>query len=159
MGTNYPELFILRHGQTEWNREKRAQGWMDSPLTDLGREQARTQNELLQQAGLPADTSFHCSPLGRTRQTAALALAGLTRDIHFDERLKEVSVGECEGLLIDDCIKRWPEVFATGLWGEWCFIAPGSEGFAAFSARIQSWLDELSGPDCLPDQTPKPIHA
>ncbi len=144
--TRYRELFILRDGQTEWNREKRAQGHMDSPLTELGRQQARTQNALLKQAGLPADTAFHCSPLGRARQTAALAFDGLAREVVYDDRLKEVSVGACEGLPLEDCQRRWPVVFDTGLWGEWCFLAPGGEGHAAFAARITSWLDDLRGP-------------
>ena len=146
MAKTYPELFILRHGQTEWNREKRAQGHKDSPLTDKGRQQAREQNLLLQQAALPRDTQFWCSTAGRARQTAALAFDGLTDTVRFDNRLKEVGVGECEGMLIEDCIARWPEVFGTGLWGEWCFIAPGGEGLEMFSGRISSWLDELQGP-------------
>ncbi len=146
MARAYPELFILRHGQTAWNREKRAQGHLDSPLTALGLEQARTQNALLKQAGLPDGVSFHCSPLGRARQTAELALAGLAQEIRHDDRLMEVSVGDCEGMLLSDCAERWPGVFDTGVWGEWCFLAPGGEGFAAFSGRLQSWLDDLRGP-------------
>ncbi len=146
MNATTPEIFILRHGQTEWNREKRAQGRMDSPLTDLGREQARAQNTLLKSAALPPDTRYYCSPLGRTRQTAELALAGLADDVILDARLMEVSVGECEGQLLADCAARWPAVFDTGMWGEWCFLAPGGEGFHAFSQRLQSWLDELATP-------------
>ncbi len=146
MSRAYPELFILRHGQTEWNREKRAQGRLDSPLTELGRAQAKTQNMLLRQARLPAGTTFQSSPLGRARQTAEIAFDGLARTIGFDERLMEVSVGQCEGMLLSECARRWPDVFDTGIWGEWCFLAPGSEGFAAFSRRILSWLDDLNGP-------------
>ena len=146
MALDYPELFILRHGQTEWNREKRAQGHMNSPLTELGVEQARAQNMLLRQAGLPENVAFHCSPLGRARQTAELALAGLAETIHYDDRVMEICVGECEGMLLEDCAARWPAVFDSGIWGEWCFLAPGSEGFDAFSKRILSWLDDLTGP-------------
>ncbi|MEL6841550.1 MAG: phosphoglycerate mutase family protein, partial [Pseudomonadota bacterium] len=54
----YPDLFILRHGETEWNREGRMQGHLDSPLTPKGEGQADRQGVLLGGLDLPADTTF-----------------------------------------------------------------------------------------------------
>ena len=66
-----PPLFLLRHGQTVWNREGRMQGRLDSPLTPLGQVQAARQGAILRANGVafPARTS----PRGRARTTAALA--------------------------------------------------------------------------------------
>lgn len=143
---NCPELYILRHGQTEWNAAGRMQGSLDSPLTALGRDQATTQGRILRALGLSKDMTFHCSPLGRTRHTAALALAGLTDTPRYDERLKEVSVGAFEGLTITDVMAEWPEVMEEPSPYSWHYRAPGGESFDVFSARIGSWLDQLTGP-------------
>jgi len=139
---NLPELYILRHGQTEWNAVGRMQGHLDSPLTNLGQEQARTQLRILKAQNLPADTTFHCSPLGRARQTAALALAGLTKRPCFDDRLKEISVGKFEGLTMYDLDTCWPEIMRASSPYSWHYRAPGGERFVDFRARIKDWLDE-----------------
>ncbi len=146
MGRDYPELFILRHGQTEWNRKRRMQGHMNSPLTQLGREQAAMQNRLLASAVLPAETVFHSSTAGRARETAAIAFAGLARKVHFDDRLQEVSVGECEGLLFEECNAIWPDLFDAHPDMRWTFHAPGGESFDRFSGRLADWLAEQSHP-------------
>ncbi len=144
----YPELFILRHGQTEWNAAGRIQGHMESVLTDLGREHARAQGRILRDIDLPVGTRFHCSTAIRARQTAALALIGLpgAESVQFDDRLREIGVGECEGLLRSECQQRWPHLFEGDHPAEWIFDAPGGEGFEAFRARITAWLDEQDGP-------------
>ena len=143
---DYPELYVLRHGQTEWNAAGRMQGHMDSPLTDLGREQAAMQGRILRALDLPADVTFHCSPQGRARQTAEIALAGLTEAPVFDHRLKEVSVGAFEGLTMTDLEAGWPEVMTRDEALSWHYRAPGGEGYDSFSARIRDWLDEQTAP-------------
>lgn len=144
----FPELFILRHGQTEWNAERRIQGHSESVLTALGRQQAQTQGQLLREIGLPSGTGFHCSTAIRARQTAELALAGLADpdQVRFDSRLREIGVGECEGLVRSECEQRWPDLFAEYGPVEWIFRAPGGEGLAAFQARLGAWLVEQDGP-------------
>ena len=67
-----PELYLLRHGETEWNVQGRLQGRLDSPLTERGQEQARRQAELL--AALPPMAAW-ASPAGRAVATARIALA------------------------------------------------------------------------------------
>ena len=142
----YPDLWILRHGQTEWNLAGRMQGWLDSPLTTLGKSQARQQNRLLKQAGLPEDAGFYASPQARCRATAELALAGLCDAPRFDDRLKEVSVGEFEGLTLLDVEMGWPGITEPVEGISFHYRAPGGERLEGFRARIASWLDELTGP-------------
>lgn len=141
----YPPLFILRHGQTEWNAQHRVQGNLDSPLTDLGRVQANMQRQLLQSFDL-SNVKAICSPQGRAFFTAALALDGLVSYVATDARLREIGVGAWEGLRRDDIqpdlMADESEESALSLYER----APGGEGFIALRERCQSFLDELDGP-------------
>lgn len=95
MGT---DLILLRHGLTDWNATGRFQGQADIPLNDTGHEQARVAARAL--AAMQPDALW-CSPLTRTRETIAplVELTGL--EVHFDDRLMEISVGSWEGLSFD----------------------------------------------------------
>ena len=84
--SRYPTLYILRHGETEWNLANRLQGHFDSPLTDTGRAQAAAQNAILKRCDL-AGFSALSSPQGRAVATAELALAGLGMTVATDPRL------------------------------------------------------------------------
>ncbi len=94
-----PKLIILRHGETVWNTEGRVQGRQDSALTQTGRAQAAAQGRLLQDLPEVKTCAFRilCSPLGRARATATIALRGLPMAIKLDARLQEVSAGDWEG--------------------------------------------------------------
>ncbi|CAM9445594.1 unnamed protein product, partial [Heterosigma akashiwo] len=72
-------LMILRHGESEWNNENRFTSWVDKPLTEKGREQARKCAKLILEAGITVD-EIHSSVLSRARETAALVAAGLVAD-------------------------------------------------------------------------------
>ena len=90
----YPEIFVLRHGQTQWNAEGRHQGYLNSDLTELGRAQAEKQGRILSSSTLKkAAVACFTSPLGRAWQTAEIALIGIGRMAIPDERLKEVNFG------------------------------------------------------------------
>ena len=86
---DFPPLYLLRHGQTTWNRDRRIQGQLNSELTELGRQHARRQGEILAGLDLPAGLTAYCSPARRTRQTAGIAFAPLGFVPVFDDRLKE----------------------------------------------------------------------
>ena len=142
----YPTLYVLRHGETEWNREGRFQGALHSPLTELGRAQAERQARIL--AGLDLDgVVIRVSPQARAFQTAAIALSGHGADLHTDDRLRELEVGDWSGQHKD-------EITAVGAtkpdapdgWLAQLEFAPGGEGLAALRARCESFLDDLSGP-------------
>lgn len=87
------KLYIIRHGQTDWNLEKKAQGQVDIPLNDTGVNQAKELKEKLQSYEFDI---CYCSPLKRAAQTAEIAVDGRTQII-FDDNLKERSFGKLEG--------------------------------------------------------------
>ncbi|NVK29819.1 MAG: histidine phosphatase family protein [Gammaproteobacteria bacterium] len=92
-------LYLMRHAQTQWNIEHRAQGQADSPLTPLGEQQAIAAGEYMRSIAID---QVVCSPLGRTRRTLELALAGREIATDFDEAWMEIDFGHWEGKTFDE---------------------------------------------------------
>lgn len=140
----YPELYILRHGQTEWNLEGRMQGELNSPLTPQGEMEAARQGEILRGRDLRG-FAFITSPQGRAVQTAGIAFARVAQTVRTDDRLREIGVGEWSGLLRDTLpMPNAPDPYMAQY-----EIAPNGEGIAAVTARCHAFLQELKGPAVL----------
>ena len=103
MGTT---LLLVRHGETDWNLERRYQGHLDSPLNDAGRAQAGAVAEEL--AAEPVD-AVYSSDLGRARATAEVIAARLGLPVQDDPGLREVDVGSWAGLTRDEVAQRFGE--------------------------------------------------
>src|SRR4051794_27864776 len=92
-------IFLVRHGETEWNRARRYQGWSDSPLTSLGVAQAEASagSRAPPRGAAPAD--LVASPIGRGRRPAEIIAACLGRAAppRLDARLREISLGTWDG--------------------------------------------------------------
>jgi len=99
------KIYLVRHGETEWNKEYRLQGQADTRLNDYGRELAQITAEALKD--IPFDVIYH-SPLNRAEETAVILKKSRTIDIIADERIKEMSFGTAEGCHILS-IKNNPE--------------------------------------------------
>ncbi|UWR34692.1 histidine phosphatase family protein [Sulfitobacter sp. W027] len=143
--SRYPTVFILRHGETEWNLANRLQGHFDSPLTETGRAQAAAQNTILQRCDL-AGFSALTSPQGRAVTTAEIALAGLGLEVATDMRLGEIGIGAWAGETRDTLLHQTPAARDSYDLYE---HAPEGEGFAALYQRCRSFLDALTGPHVL----------
>jgi probable phosphoglycerate mutase len=104
------EIYLVRHGETEWNAQGRFQGCLDSPLTPNGREQARQFGMLLARAldGYRGVT-MHVSPLGRACETAEIVQKYVPVAAPIREpRIREVSIGSWDGLTHKDIDAGWP---------------------------------------------------
>jgi 2,3-bisphosphoglycerate-dependent phosphoglycerate mutase len=99
-------IVLVRHGETDWNRERRYQGHADQPLNDQGREQARRLAELLRDESLSA---VYTSPLRRASETASIIGRSLGLEPVELEALREIDVGEWQGLTVDEVRSRFPE--------------------------------------------------
>jgi len=137
----YPDLYILRHGETEWNATNRMQGWLNSPLTPKGERDAARQAEILSHLDL-AGFAFWCSPSGRAVQTAGIACGSMAEAIHTDIRLREIGVGDWSGRMRDELpMPDGPDPYMAQY-----AMAPNGEGFEALQQRAQAFLDDLDGP-------------
>lgn len=141
---DHPELYILRHGETVWNRQGRYQGRKDSPLTEKGRQQAVSQRKLLN-AIETLPRKVYVSPLGRTVETARLAVTFVDHPI-VDDRLQELNFGKWEGATKQQISKQTDCSFKDG---SWHFNSPGGETFAMISARALEFLNDLDEPAVL----------
>ncbi len=95
-------IYLIRHGQTDWNAEGRFQGQHDIPLNETGRRQASRNGVLLQSliGDRVDDFTFVCSPMTRTRQTMELVRGAMGRDpsaYATNDALVELSFGDWEG--------------------------------------------------------------
>jgi broad specificity phosphatase PhoE len=137
-------LLLVRHGETEWNLQRRYQGRADSPLTERGVEQAHAIGRLL--ASLPeiASAGIVASPIGRARSTAGLISEHLpaAASLHLDDRLCELSLGSWDGLTYREIEMRAPGVFEGEDRHEWYFSSPDGERYDAFAARLAGWLTD-----------------
>ncbi|MDG4650395.1 histidine phosphatase family protein [Roseibacterium sp. SDUM158017] len=145
MPPNLPALFVLRHGETEWNVAGRLQGHLDSPLTALGRVQAARQNAILREV-LPEGAEALVSDSGRSVETARIALAGLDLPVRSDPRLREVALGRWQGLTLAEIEAGWGGLIAERDPFEWKFDAPGGETLRALADRAASVLAEIARP-------------
>ena len=87
-------IYLVRHGETVWNKEKRNQGRSDSPLTDFGKFQAKTLGEKLKEVELDFGIS---SPLGRTISTMEIICENKNIPLSTDDRILELDFGPWEG--------------------------------------------------------------
>jgi len=113
-----PRMLLVRHGETDWNREKRFQGWVDVPLNEMGRQQAQQAAEFLRSVTIDRAVS---SPMLRPKETAEIVLShhpALTLELFPD--LREISHGLWEGKLESEIesqfsgqLQQWQEAPAT----------------------------------------------
>ena len=144
-----PELLLLRHGQTEWNREGRFQGARDSRLTELGRAQAEAVSTLLR--GLGVSRVSHAaltSPQGRARETARIALGPLGVAVEEDHRLVEIGMGEWTGLTRGEIDGRWPGRCDEALL-DFYGRCPGGEALSAVAERARAVLERVDRPTVI----------
>lgn len=132
-------ILLARHGETDWNRERRFQGHADRPLNTTGRAQAR------QLAGLLARepvTAIYSSDLERAHGTALIVSRTLGAPVVTVPALREIDVGTLEGLTYPEVVARWPDLRdrEAGLGFAWA----GGETFDELARRVLDALDRIA---------------
>ena len=127
-----PELYLLRHGETEWSKSGQHTGRTDIPLTGHGREQAEKLSHGI--AGVNFVGAF-TSPLRRASETAKLL--GLTNAVPTPDLL-EFDYGEYEGITTSDIRKQVPD------WTVWSHPCPKGETLEHVAARAKRFIQSIS---------------
>ena len=139
-------LYLVRHGETEWNLEGRSQGRADSPLTLRGHEQARSAARALR-LQLGDSSRLVSSPTGRALATAEVAAEALGLALEQDPLLRECDLGDWTGLTKSDVEARDPGMLAQRELDKWNFRMPGGESYVDLDVRARRWLASLdAGP-------------
>lgn len=131
---------LVRHGETDWNIERRLQGQIDTQLNDTGRQQA----EALGQALAGTDRQFaalYASDLQRTRQTAD----AIARHLHLDARpepaLRERHFGCFQGMTFPEAAQQMPENFRRFRSRDPAYVPDNGESLAMFQSRVRHFLE------------------
>ncbi|WP_127144689.1 histidine phosphatase family protein [Pelagibacterium montanilacus] len=150
----WPDFYFARHGQTDWNRERRYQGSRDIPLNETGRLQADSNGELLrfllEEAGAdPRAFKWYASPLSRASETMERMRAAFDIElppVQFDPRLIEISFGEFEGALHAEIARERAAAQAPGERDSsyWHFRPENGENYADVADRLHDFAEELT---------------
>ncbi|MEW4327391.1 histidine phosphatase family protein [Rossellomorea marisflavi] len=132
------KVYITRHGETHWNREKRMQGWKDSDLTPEGEGDALALAQVLKRVSFEA---VYSSPIGRARKTAELIVDDAL--ITFDEDLREIGMGDWEGRTQDEVRNADPERFHTFWNNPHVYETETGETFNQVMERVESFLKKI----------------
>ncbi len=135
-------IVFVRHGETDWNRQRRFQSRTDVPLNETGVAQATRVREALARRGMHFAAAA-CSPLARARRTAEIILADTNVELVVDPAFIELDLGAFEGRLeaelrgeLGDEFQRWRDTHYTE-------AAPGGENLAEAASRARPPLERL----------------
>ncbi len=134
------KLFLVRHGQTDWNINRRFQGQSDVPLNEAGRQQATALANRLSREHI--DVLF-ASDLQRAYETARMIAAQHACEIRLDTRLREINFGAWEGLTYDEIKHNDPAVLAAREADIFTTAAPDGETLNQLTSRVESVLNDL----------------
>lgn len=144
------ELYLVRHGETDWNAEGRLQGGRDIPLNDVGRHQAKEAAGRLRNLAVTyASLDFVCSPMQRARETMEILRATLgmaPQAYHVERTLSEITFGDWEGMTWREVRKADPARASSRERDKWGFVPPNGESYATLCERIRPWLAGLQRP-------------
>lgn len=148
------EMYLIRHGETEFNVEGKFQGQSDSPLTEDGKDQIYQVARMLK---MELGDDIHnweiiSSPLGRAMDSTKILCETLAYDltkVQTDERLAEVSVGDWAGLYIEDIKAQWPRLLEGTNHYNWYFNSLGGERYADVEGRVKAFLESVKDKEKL----------
>jgi alpha-ribazole phosphatase len=132
------EIAFVRHGSTDWNRDRRFQGQSDVPLSVEGRDQAQALARVL--SGIPFDYAVS-SDLSRAYDTARAIRKELP--VVRDTRWREFDFGQWEGLTWDQILERWPQTGEHAHTAAKTYAPEDGERFDAVCARVSEAIDDL----------------
>ena len=133
-------LFVIRHGETAWTRERRYSGSRDIPLSPEGQVQAGAAARALVSA---SPVAIYSSPLERARSTAEAIAKPHRLEIRIDAAFREMGFGAWEGLTRDEVSARFPEDYITWRDAPHTVTPPGGESVAAVGARVSAAVGVL----------------
>lgn len=135
------QFVVVRHVETEWNRDGRIQGHLDSPLTSEGITQAQALARRLSEMQFDLLVS---SDLGRASATAAYVATETKLPVLFDPRLRERNYGIFQGLTRPEAQAKFPEAYRRYSDEHVNFAIPGGESTQAAFERSLGCLEELA---------------
>lgn len=133
------EIYITRHGQTHWNLEARIQGFLDSPLTEKGEEDARKLRDRLKDENIEV---AYTSDQNRAIETAKIIMGN--DNLIIKRELREIGVGLWQGMLYSDIEKNYPDEFYLYKNEPLKYVpTEGGEDYETFYKRVYKFTEDL----------------
>jgi broad specificity phosphatase PhoE len=145
-----PVIYFIRHGETDWNAERRMQGRLEVPINAKGERQAARNGQLLREhLGRADGFDFVASPQLRTRRTMEIVRREMgldPADYRTDDRLREIHKGDWQSHLLADLPTLFPVEMAAYSRDHWNVVPPGegAESLAMMHARVCAWLTSVT---------------
>lgn len=147
MSNAAPTIYLVRHGQTDWNANRRLQGQTEIPMNDFGRLQvSENAHKLAEQMQNPHAYDYVSSPICRARETMEILRTRLglpPLDYRVDDRLKELHYGEFASHTWDELREIRPQDVMQRFDNAWDYVIPRGECYAQLSRRVLNWLHEV----------------
>tara|TARA_B100000700_G_scaffold227349_1_gene250995 strand:+ start:745 stop:1356 length:612 start_codon:yes stop_codon:yes gene_type:complete len=137
---NKTELIIIRHGETEWNKQRRMQGHLNSNLSKLGESQIILLGKWMEQITFK---HIYCSDSPRARKTAEAITKFSGNDLKIDKRLREKNLGVFEGLTSDEAMELYPEVFHQFKTAGAEYVIKNGESTKQLFERAHNFIEEI----------------
>jgi len=134
-------LIFVRHGETDFNVERRYQGHTDSELSERGRQQAVS---VAKRLGAEPITAVYASDLRRASETARIIADVHDLQVCTDARLRECSFGDWEGLSVEEIQERYPKQYENYRQDSVTYRAPNGETLQSLMARVVSAVEEIT---------------
>ena len=134
------QIYLVRHGQTQWNKEQIFRGTRDVPLNESGREEARLAAEGLKDKPIDA---VYTSPLARARETAEAIARVHGLAVRPVEGLKDICFGEWEGEALQEVQRRYTDLYRRWIEEPHTVTFPGGESLADVKARSVKAVKEI----------------
>ncbi len=131
-------IILIRHGETDWNREQVFRGKIDVPLNEVGLSQARGVKKALE--GVAIDV-IYASPLSRALDTARVLSEGSALDVRTDEGFSDVDFGSWQGLSHQKVKEQFPDLYATWVTDPQLVMFPRGETLLKVQKRSMAALD------------------
>ncbi|MGE7945662.1 histidine phosphatase family protein [Lysinibacillus sp. NPDC093688] len=133
-------FYLVRHGETMWNKEQRLQGWLDSPLSENGILQTEKLRDHLKNISFTAAFS---SSSGRAKETLQILLTDLQLPINYEDNLREIFLGDWQGKKVEDIMTSHPDYeLYTNYPGQ--FVATHTESFGMVTERAMCSLKKIA---------------
>ncbi len=134
------EIILIRHGETEWNSQKRMQGHSNSDLSSVGQAQIQALGQWMK--NVPFDLIYSSDSL-RAKQTAEAITQFSGHELQFDQRLREKNLGVFEGLTSEEARERHPEVFRLFKTAGSKYVIDEGESTQQLQDRALEIVDEI----------------
>ncbi|KOP80168.1 phosphoglycerate mutase [Lysinibacillus sp. FJAT-14745] len=133
-------FYLVRHGETMWNKEQRLQGWLDSPLSENGILHAEKLRDHLKNFSF---TAAYSSSSGRAKETLHILLGDRQLPIYYEDNLREIFLGDWQGKTVGDIVTTHPDYeLYTDYPGQ--FVATHTESFGTVTERAMFTLKKIA---------------